>query len=139
MNVDGITSGLVLDHIRAGKSMDIYNHLKLEYLDCCIALIKNVQSKKRGKKDIIKIDAEIDIDLDVLGYIDPDITVNVIKDGKLVEKIKLRPPVRVTNVITCKNPRCITSVEKGIDQVFKLGDEENLTYRCVYCDAEKTD
>ena len=122
MNIDAINNGFVLDHIKAGKSMKIYNYLELDKLDCVVAIIKNVNSKKMGKKDIIKIDAEIDVDVDILGYIDPGITVDVIKDGKLVEKRRLELPEKVTNVLHCKNPRCITSTEQGIQHVFKLAD-----------------
>ncbi len=136
MNIDSIKNGIVIDHIEAGKSMQLYKFLNLDSLDCSVAIIKNVVSKKMGKKDIIKIDEEIDVDLDVLGYIDPNITVNVIKDGVRVKKFNLELPERVTNVIRCKNPRCITSVERGIDQVFKLTDRENRIYRCIYCESK---
>lgn len=135
MRIDGITSGFVLDHIKAGESMDIYHYLGLDKLDCCIAIIKNVRSTKMGRKDIIKIDSEMDLNLDVLGYLDVNITVNVIKDGKLVEKRHLELPERLTNVLFCKNPRCITSTEQEIDHVFRLVDKEKKTYRCDYCDA----
>ncbi len=137
MNIDSINNGIVLDHIPAGKSMDIYHYLKLDELDCSVAIIKNVKSNKMGKKDIIKIDEDIEVSLDVLGYIDPDITVNIIKDGKLYEKGFVSLPQKIVNVITCKNPRCITSVEQGIDQVFVLADKENRIYRCAYCEAAK--
>ena len=136
MNIDAIKNGIVIDHIEAGKSMQLYKVLNLDSLDCSVAIIKNVNSKKMGKKDIIKIDEEIDVNLDVLGYIDPNITVNVIKDGVRVKKFNLELPERVTNVIRCKNPRCITSVERGIDQVFKLTDRENRIYRCIYCESK---
>ncbi len=136
MNIDSIKNGIVIDHIEAGKSMQLYKFLNLDSLDCSVAIIKNVVSKKMGKKDIIKIDEEIDVDLNVLGYIDPNITVNVIKDGVRVKKFNLELPERVTNVIRCKNPRCITSVERGIDQVFKLTDRENRIYRCIYCESK---
>ena len=126
----------MIDHIEAGKSMQLYKVLNLDNLDCSVAIIKNVSSKKMGKKDIIKIDEEIDVDLDVLGYIDPNITVNIIKDGVRIKKFNLELPERVTNVISCKNPRCITSVERGIDQVFKLTDRENRIYRCIYCESK---
>ena len=137
MNIDSIHSGLVLDHIKAGKSMDIYKYLRLNELDCPVAIIKNVKSGKMGRKDIIKIDGDIDIDYDVLGYIDPGITVNVIKDEKLVEKAQLKLPEKVVNVIRCKNPRCITSIEQEIDHVFKLADPKRGIYKCGYCEAEK--
>ncbi len=136
MNVDGINSGIVLDHIKAGKSMEIYNYLNLDELDCCVAIIKNVKSTKLGRKDIIKIDAEINLDLDILGYIDPNITVNVISDGVLVEKKKLKLPKEVKNVIKCKNPRCISLAERETDQIFRLTSPEEGIYRCIYCDSE---
>ena len=135
MNIDGVTSGIVLDHIQAGKSMEIYHYLKLDELDCCVAIIKNVQSGKMGKKDIIKIDAEIEINLDVLGYLDPNITVNIIKDGRLAEKKHLSLPEQLTNIIKCKNPRCITTIEQEVDHVFRLANEETGLYRCVYCES----
>lgn len=135
MKIDSIKQGLVLDHIVAGKSMDIYKYLHLDELNCSVAIIKNVKSKKMGKKDIIKIDDDIDISLDVLGYIDPNITVNVIKDGVKVEKRKLALPSQIVNVVKCKNPRCITSTE-NIDHIFKLVDENPVTYRCVYCETK---
>ena len=135
MNVDSIKNGIVIDHIKAGNSMELYHFLNLENQDCSVAIIKNVVSKKMGKKDIIKIDADIDIDLNVLGYIDPDSTVNIIKDGKLVKKCNPTLPDRIENVITCKNPRCITTVEQDIKHVFKLTDRENRIYRCIYCDS----
>lgn len=135
MNIDSIKNGFVLDHIKAGKSMNIYNYLELDKLDCVVAVIKNVPSRKMGKKDIIKIDAEIDVDLDILGYIDPGITVDVIKDGKLIDKRHLELPQTVSNVMRCKNPRCITSTEQGLTQTFKLADKENGIYRCIYCES----
>lgn len=136
MNIDSIANGYVLDHIKAGRSMDIYHYLALDRLDCSVAIIKNVKSGKLGKKDIIKIDALIDLDLDVLGYIDPDITVNVIRDGQLVEKRPLQLPKRLVNVLKCKNPRCITSTEQELEQVFVLADAGRRIYRCAYCEAE---
>lgn len=136
MNIDSIVNGIVLDHIGAGKSMELYRILNLGELDCSVAIIKNASSQKMGKKDIIKIDEAIDIDLDVLGYIDPNISVNIIKDGKNVEKRVLALPERIVNVIKCKNPRCITSVETKIDHVFKLTDSDTRTYRCIYCEAK---
>lgn len=135
MNVDGIRSGIVLDHIKAGKSMEIYHSLHLDELDCCIAIIKNVRSTKFGRKDIIKVDSEIELDLDVLGYIDPHITVNFIKDGKLYDKKHLTLPSKLTNIIRCNNPRCITSTEQEIDHVFRLADAETGKYQCVYCET----
>ncbi len=136
MNVDGITTGVVLDHIQAGKSMEIYNYLHLDELDCCVAIIKNVKSTKLGRKDIIKIDAEMDLDLEVLGYLDPNITVNLVKDGKLIEKKHLKLPREVKNVIKCKNPRCVTTVEREVDHIFRLTSEEKGIYRCIYCESE---
>ncbi|MDO5144820.1 MAG: aspartate carbamoyltransferase regulatory subunit [bacterium] len=138
MNIDSIKRGIVLDHIQAGRSMSIYRHLHLDELECSVAIIKNVKSAAMGRKDIIKIDEDIDIDLDVLGYIDPGITVNIIEDGQIVEKKKLELPRQLVNVITCKNPRCITSVESSLPQVFKLADPKRRVYRCMYCDAERS-
>ena len=136
MNIDSIKNGIVIDHNEAGKSMELYHFLNLENMDCSVALIKNVVSKKMGRKDIIKIDDDINIDLDVLGYIDPNSTVNIIKDGKLVKKCHLELPERLTNVIKCKNPRCITSVEQEISHIFKLTDRERRIYRCIYCESK---
>ena len=116
--------------------MELYHYLNLDQMDCCIAIIKNVKSNKLGKKDIIKIDAEIDLDLDVLGYLDPNITVNIVKDGKVLEKKKLKLPTDLRNVIKCKNPRCITSSEREIDHLFRLTSPEEGIYRCVYCETE---
>jgi aspartate carbamoyltransferase regulatory subunit len=138
MRIDSIKNGIVLDHIKAGKSMEIYEVLGLDKLDCSVAIIKNVPSKKMGRKDIIKIADKFDIDLDVLGYIDPDVTVCVIEDGQIVEKGKLELPEKIVNVVKCKNPRCITSVEQEIDHVFKLVDRENRVYRCQYCEAKQS-
>lgn len=135
MNIDSIKNGIVIDHISAGNGLKLYQLLKLDELECSVAIIKNVLSKKTGKKDIIKIDADINIDLDILGYIDPDVTINIIKDAKLVEKKKIDLPESLTNVIFCKNPRCITSCEHEIEHVFKLSDKENRVYRCVYCET----
>ncbi|MBP3453007.1 MAG: aspartate carbamoyltransferase regulatory subunit [Clostridia bacterium] len=137
MKIDSIKRGIVLDHIKAGRSMDIYKLLHLDELECSVAIIKNVKSNAMGRKDIIKIDEEITIDLNVLGYIDPGITVNVIEDGVIVEKKHLELPERLTNVIRCKNPRCITSVEPGLDQIFRLADKSRQIYRCIYCDSER--
>lgn len=137
MRIDSIKNGIVLDHIKAGKSMEIYEVLGLSKLDCSVAIIKNVPSKKMGKKDILKIADKFDIDLDVLGYIDPDITVCIIEDGKIVEKRRLELPEKIVNVVKCKNPRCITSVEQEIDHVFKLADREKRIYRCQYCEAKQ--
>ena len=137
LNVGALKEGYVLDHIKAGKSMTIYHDLKLDKLDCTVAIIKNARSNKMGKKDIIKVECPIDkLDLDILGFIDHNITVNIIKDEKIVEKRQLRLPKQITNVIKCKNPRCITSVEQGLDQIFILTDEENAAYRCTYCEEK---
>ena len=134
LNIDSLERGVVIDHIKAGKSMEIYRVLELDKLDCSVAIIKNARSKKSERKDIIKIEDRIDIDLDVLGYIDPNITVNIIDGGKIVEKKKLTLPARVVNVVKCKNPRCITSVEQELDHVFAL--TEKGVYRCIYCEQE---
>lgn len=137
LNVGSISEGFVLDHIEAGKSMEIYKYLHLDKLDCCVAIIKNAKSSKMGKKDIIKIECPIDfIDLDILGFIDHNITVNIIEDEKIVEKKQLRLPNEIRNVIKCKNPRCISSIEPGLDQVFVLTDEKNQIYRCKYCEEK---
>ena len=138
MNIDSIHNGYVLDHIKAGRSMDIYRYLKLNELDCSVAIIKNVKSSKMGKKDIIKIDSLIDLDLTVLGYIDPGITINVIRDGKLLEKKPLELPKKIVNIIHCKNPRSITDSEPQLDNIFLLSHKSNgkRTYRCAYCDTE---
>ncbi|MEA5070093.1 MAG: aspartate carbamoyltransferase regulatory subunit [Christensenellaceae bacterium] len=138
MNIDGLDTGIVLDHIQAGRSMEIYRYLNLEALESSVAIIKNVKSKKLGRKDIIKIDEVLDVDLKVLGYIDPGITVNIIRHGQLVDKRKLHLPEEMTNILQCSNPRCITSVEPGIDQVFTLSNPERRAYRCAYCEEEKT-
>lgn len=136
MNVDSIRNGVVIDHITPGKSMRLYDLLGLETLDCSVAIIKNVTSRKMGKKDIIKIDAQIDLDLNVIGYVDPSATVNVIKDGVLVEKKSIEIPERLVDVIRCKNPRCITTTEQELKHVFKLTDRENKVYRCLYCETK---
>ncbi|MCE5344154.1 MAG: aspartate carbamoyltransferase regulatory subunit [Eubacteriales bacterium] len=135
MNIDGIQNGYVIDHIQAGKAMAIYRYLRLDKLDCSVAIIKNAKSRRMGRKDIIKIDDLIPIDLDILGYIDPDVTVNIIRDDKLVEKKHLALPTRVVNVIRCKNPRCITQIEQEIEHVFVLADPEKGIYRCFYCET----
>lgn len=135
MNVNGVHNGIVLDHIKAGTAMTIYNLLQLDKLNCCVAIIQNVDSKKYGRKDIIKIDTELDLDLDMLGYIDSNITVNIIRNDERVKKIKLSLPETLTNVIHCKNPRCITSVEQEIKHMFKLVNVDKKAYRCIYCDA----
>lgn len=134
LNIDSIQKGLVIDHIAAGKGMKIFKYLKLDEADFTVALIKNVSSKKMGKKDIIKIENEIDIDLDVLGFIDHNITINVIEGDKIVDKLNLELPQQVSNVVQCNNPRCITSIEQEIEHTFRLVDREYKVYRCIYCD-----
>ena len=136
MNIDGVKTGIVLDHIKAGKSMQIYELLGLDKINNCVAIIQNADSAKYGKKDIIKIDQIIDLDFDVLGYVDSNITVNIVKDGKLERKHHMELPQTLKNVVKCKNPRCITSVEQEIVHTFKLVDKKNKIYRCIYCDAE---
>lgn len=136
MIVNPITNGIVLDHITAGKAMEIYKILGLDKLDCTVAIIKNADSKKMGKKDILKICEVIDIDLDVLGYIDAGITVNIIRDGVKVSRLHLELPERVTGVIHCRNPRCITSIEQELPHSFKLTDRELGVYRCIYCETK---
>ena len=137
LNVGRISEGFVLDHIQAGRSMDIYKYLHLDQLDCCVAIIKNAKSSKMGKKDIMKIECPIDfMDLDILGFIDHNITINIIKDEQIIEKKALHLPKKIKNVIRCKNPRCITSIEQELDHVFVLTDEENQIYRCKYCEEK---
>jgi len=135
MNIDSIQNGYVIDHIQAGRAMEIYHYLGLDNLDCSVAIIKNAKSQNMGRKDIIKIDQEIPLDVDLLAYIAPGVTVNIIRDGKLVEKKQPEMPERITNVIKCKNPRCITQVEQELDQIFVLTDKEQQVYRCFYCEA----
>ena len=137
LNISGLKEGIVLDHIQAGKSLDIYYNLCLHKLECEVAIIKNARSSKMGRKDIIKIEGALDqLDLKVLGYIDHNITVNIIKDNKIVEKKALKLPKKITNVIQCKNPRCITSIEQELPHVFYLSDEGTETYRCLYCEEK---
>ncbi len=136
MNIDSITNGFVIDHIIAGRGMRIYELLGLDNLDCPVAIIKNVNSHKRIKKDIIKIDENIDLDLDVIGYVDPGATINTIRDGKIIEKKVLELPETLVNVIKCKNPRCITTTEQEIQHVFKLTDRDAGVYRCLYCETQ---
>lgn len=138
MNIDGVKTGIVLDHIQAGRSMEIYKLLKLDKLNCCVAVIQNVRSTKYGQKDIIKVDEDIPLDLDILGYLDSNITVNRVKDGKLEEKVHLSLPDMLEDVIKCKNPRCITSIEQEIKHRFKLADPAKRSYRCFYCDQESS-
>ena len=136
MHIDSIKNGIVIDHITAGRGMELYYLLELDKLDCSIAIIKNVHSNKMGKKDIIKIDGDVALNMTALGYVDPGVTVDIIKDGKLVEKKRISLPSEVRNVIFCKNPRCITSTEQELPHVFKLTDKTHRIYRCVYCEAK---
>ena len=137
LNVGKIEEGFVLDHIAAGKSLSIYHHLQLDKLDCTVAIIKNARSSKKGRKDILKVECDIDtLNLDILGFIDHTITVNVIKDGRIVEKRQLSLPKEIKNVIQCKNPRCITSIEQGLPHIFVLTDPEKEVYRCKYCEEK---
>lgn len=137
LSVGQLSDGYVLDHIEAGRSMEIYHYLKLDKLDCCVAIIKNARSNKMGKKDIIKVECSPEmLDLNVLGFIDHNITVNIIRDGKIAEKKDLRLPQKISNVIKCRNPRCITSIEQGLDHIFFLADEEKEIYRCQYCEEK---
>ena len=136
MNIEPIQNGVVIDHIEAGRAMQLYKLLNLGSLDASVALIKNVPSKKMGKKDIIKIDADIDLDFDVIGFVDPSATVVIIRNGELVEKRSIALPEKLTNVIFCNNPRCITAVEQEIDHIFKLSDPDKKEYRCIYCETK---
>lgn len=137
LNISGLSEGVVLDHIQAGKSLDIYYHLGLDKLDSQVAIIKNARSNKMGRKDIIKIEGSVDnLDLNILGYIDHNITVNIIRDNKISEKRILHLPQKITNVIQCKNPRCITSIEQELPHIFYLTDEKTETYRCMYCEEK---
>ncbi len=136
MNIDSIKNGIVIDHITAGKAMEIYNLLGLDKLECSVAIIKNVASRKIGKKDIVKIDCDFDFDIDVLGYIDTGMTVNIVKSGVIVEKRHMELPDKITNVIKCMNPRCITTTEQELPHIFKLTDKESKVYRCLYCETK---
>ena len=136
LNISGLKEGFVLDHIQAGRSMDIYFKLGLDKLDCQVAIIKNARSSKMGRKDIIKIDREMDLDWDLIGFVDPSITVNIIRNGQLAEKRTLKLPERIRGVLTCHNPRCITSVEQELPQEFVLTDREKRVYRCIYCETQ---
>ena len=137
LNVGKIEEGFVLDHIKAGKSLDIYDHLQLDKLDCTVAIIKNARSNKMGKKDILKVECDLNmLDLDVLAFIDHNITVNVIKNGEIVEKKELALPMQIKNVIRCRNPRCITSIEQELPHIFCLADAEKEIYRCKYCEEK---
>ena len=135
MNIDSIKNGFVIDHIEAGKAMEIYEKLKLNELDASVAIITNARSKKMGKKDIIKIDKKMDIDLETLVFMDSNITINVVENDKIISKFHVELPERIVNIAQCKNPRCITSIEKDLDQVFVLTDKENKVYRCMYCES----
>lgn len=137
MNIDSIKNGIVIDHIQAKKGMEIYEVLELEKLDCSVAIITNAKSKKMGRKDIIKIDKNIKLDLDILGYIDPNITINIIENDVRVKKYHVQLPKEIVNVVKCKNPRCITSIEQELDQVFVLTDKDKKIYRCKYCETSK--
>ena len=136
MIIGEIRDGIVLDHITAGHCMEIYKVLHLDELDCTVAMIKNAESEKMGRKDIIKVGQVLDLDYGVLGYLDPGITVNIIRDGELVKREHLKLPERIKGIIRCKNPRCITSVERGLEHEFRLTDPEKRIYRCVYCESE---
>ena len=136
MRVDSIKNGIVIDHITCGKAMQIYDMLNLDKLDCTVAILKNVSSNKMGKKDIIKIDCDIEINFDVLGFISPNITVCIVRDGKVAEKKHIDLPERLTDILHCKNPRCITSTEQDIHHIFRLTNKENGIYRCIYCDTK---
>ncbi|MDO4961419.1 MAG: aspartate carbamoyltransferase regulatory subunit [Eubacteriales bacterium] len=135
MKIDSIQNGIVIDHIQAGRAMEIYELLGLKDVECSVAMIMNVTSGKMGKKDIIKLDADIPVNLDAIGYVDPGATINYIKDEQLVKKQRIEMPKMLTNVLRCKNPRCITSIEQELDQVFKLTDAERHIYRCLYCET----
>ena len=136
MNIDSIKNGYVIDHIKAGNGLKIYNYLKLNELECPVAIIKNVKSNKSGKKDIIKVDDDINLNIDALGFIDPDITINVVKDSKIIKKYHPELPEKIVNIVKCKNPRCITSIEQELEQIFELRDKENRVYRCKYCETK---
>ncbi len=136
MRVDSVNNGIVIDHISSGKAMEIYSLLSLDDLDCTVAVLKNVPSSKMGRKDIIKVDCKMDINFDVLGYISPNITVDIIKNGEVEEKRHIELPETLTDILKCKNPRCITSTEQEIKHVFRLADREKRTYRCIYCDTQ---
>lgn len=136
MIIGAIENGIVLDHIKAGEGMKLYNFLNLGSLDCQVALIKNAESQKMGKKDIIKIASDIDVNLDIIGYVDPGITVKFIKDGQLEKRTHIDSPEEIVDIIKCKNPRCITTVEQELQHVFKLTDKEKGVYRCIYCESK---
>lgn len=139
MNIDSIENGIVIDHIQSKKGMEIYKALELDKLDCSVAIITNARSNKMGRKDIIKINRSIDLNLDILGYIDSNITINIIKDDKIIEKYHVKLPKEIVNIIKCKNPRCITSTEQELDNIFVLTDKDKKIYRCKYCDTVNDD
>lgn len=139
MNIDSIKDGIVIDHIQAKKGLEIFEALKLGDLDCSVAIITNAKSQKMGRKDIIKIDKKINLDLTILGYIDSNITINIIKNNERIDKYHVELPKEIVNIIKCKNPRCITSVEQELEQVFFLADKEKRTYRCKYCETLSED
>lgn len=134
MNIDSIKNGIVIDHIQAKRGMEIYELLNLKDLECSVAIITNAKSKKMGRKDIIKIDKDIEINIDMIGFIEPNATINIVKNDKLVDKYQVKLPEKIVNVAKCQNPRCITSVEKDLDQIFTLTDKEHQIYRCKYCE-----
>lgn len=134
LNISGLNEGVVIDHIQAGGAFDIYNYLKLDKLDCCVAIIKNAKSNKTGKKDMIKIEGSLCVDFGQLGALSPNLTINIIRGGKIVEKKHLELPERVSNILKCKNPRCITSIEQELTHTFKLADKNTGIYRCIYCE-----
>ena len=136
MNIDSIKNGIVIDHIQAGKAMQIYSMLNLDELDCSVAIIKNAPSHQMGRKDIIKIDSNIDVNMDVLGFVSPNITVNIIRDDEIIEKRHIELPEKLVDILKCKNPRRITTTEQGIQHIFRLSDPENKVYRCIYCDTK---
>ena len=136
MNIDSVRNGVVIDHITAGNGARLYELLGLDSLTCTVAFIRNVPSKKMGRKDIIKVDGDVTLNLDVIGYVDPAATVNIIRDGELVEKRNIEMPAQLVNVIKCKNPRCITTTEQELPHVFTLTDPDARVYRCIYCETK---
>jgi aspartate carbamoyltransferase regulatory subunit len=136
MNIDSVRNGVVIDHITAGNGPRLYELLGLDSLTCTVAFIRNVPSKKMGRKDIIKVDGDVTLNLDVIGYVDPAATVNIIRDGELVKKCNIEMPLQLVNVIKCKNPRCITSCEQELDHIVRLTDREKKVYRCIYCETK---
>ena len=136
MNIDSVRNGVVIDHVTAGNGARLYELLGLDSLTCTVAFIRNVPSKKMGRKDIIKVDGDVTLNLDVIGYVDPAATVNIIRDGELVEKRTIEMPLQLINVIKCKNPRCITSCEQELDHIVRLTDREKKVYRCIYCETK---